>query len=476
MTPGRRLLRAATPQRTLLLGSLLFGGALVFVTPPFGTPDEPAHLFRAWAISQGDLVGERVRGAGGHYAAEGAAIPAGVARLRDVATAAGTQPVAHPLTGEALARAYAVALDAEHPQFVDFRNSLQLPVALYLPQALGCAAARLAGMPPLAGLYLARLLNLAASTAILLWALARLPAHRWWLVAVAFSPMLLSLRASLSADALNFAFASAFLAEVAALARSSTEPAGGDRARLFLLAAALGCMKVTYLPLILLLFLVPALRRPPGRWRTALPAIGLATLCAAAHLATLAPTQLRLDVPVDSPAQLQRLLHEPFAVLAILLRDLAVHAPRFLAEALGNKLGWLDVPLAPVALVVLSLAFALLIWAEAAGCARPPRRDLALILGSAFAVALLVELALWLQWTPLGDPGVQGVQGRYFLPLALPFIWSIGGVGCEATPSRAGARPTQRERAAAIAAGAALTATFVSAGAAISGLLAFYGG
>lgn len=475
MSSGWRLLRSATPRRTLLLGSLLFGGALVFVTPPFGSPDEPAHLFRSWAISEGHVVGERLRHPDGVHTAEGAAIPAGVVRLRDVATAAGTQPVAQPLSRTALARAYAVALDAGQPQFVDFRNALQLPAALYLPQALGCALSRLARLPPLAGLYLARLLNLAASTAILVWALGRLPAHRWWLVAVALSPMLLSLRASLSADALNFAFASAFLAEVAALAQMSTDPGGGERTRLLLLATGLGCMKVTYLPLVLLLFLVPALRRPPGRWRTALPAILLAGLCAAAHLATLAPTKLRLDVPVDAGRQLQRLLHEPFAVLAILSRDLVVHAPRFLGEGLGHKLGWLDVPLAPLALLALVVTLALLLWAESAGGMRLPRRDLALVVGSAVAVALLVELSLWLQWTPPGDPGVQGVQGRYFLPLAVPFIWAVGGIGGAPDSSRSGAGPTRHPRAATIAAASAVAASLASGWAAIAGLLAFYG-
>lgn len=475
MIPVRRLLGVVTPARALVFGSLLFGGGLVFVTPPFGSPDEPAHLLRAWAISAGQVVGVRVRSADGQHGFEGAAIPAGVIRLRDVATAAGSQPVPQALSRAALARAYAVELDAQRLQFVDFRNSLQVPAVLYLPQALGCALNRLADLPPLVGLYLARLLNLAASTVILVWALARLPAHRWWLVAVALSPMLLSLRASLSADALNFAFAAAFLAEIAALAQSDANPGGRDRARLFLLAAAVGCMKLTYLPL-LLLFLVPALRRAPGRWRTSLPAIGLAALCAAAHLATLAPTQLRLDVPVDSVGQFQRLLHEPFAVLAILLRDLVVHAPRFLGEALGHKLGWLDVPLAPLALVALILALALVMWAESSGEAHRSRRDVAWILGAVVAVALLVELSLWLQWTPPGAPDVQGVQGRYFLPLALPCLWAMGGIGGAAAPGYSGVQALREERVAAIAAAAALAAALVSGFAAIVGLIAFYGG
>ncbi len=469
----RRLLRAVTPERLLVLGSLVFGVALVFVTPPFGSPDEPAHLFRSWALSQGQIVGERLRHPDGVHTAEGAAIPAGVIRLRDVATAEGAQPVPQALSRAALARAFAVELAADDQRFADFRNALQLPAALYLPQALGCALTAAAGGPPLVGLYLGRLANLALTTLLLAWALRRLPAHRWWLVAVALSPMLLSLRASLSADALNFALASAFLAEVAALSRHDAEPGRRDRVRLLVLAAGLGCTKTVYLPLLLLLLLIPALRRPPARWRTALPAIALALLVAAAHLATLAPTRLRLDVPVDAAAQLQRLLHQPVAVAAQLLGDLVVHAPRYLGEALGHKLGWLDAPLPPIALGALGVAFALLLWAESVCGARPARRDLALIAGASLAVALLIELSLWLQWTPPGGAGVQGIQGRYFLPLALPFIWAIGGIAPSA-PS--GSVAEERDRSAALAAGAAFAAVVLSAGGAIAGLVALYGG
>ncbi len=43
----------------LILG-LLFGLAFVFVTPPFQVPDEYNHFFRAYEISQGKLLSQKV--------------------------------------------------------------------------------------------------------------------------------------------------------------------------------------------------------------------------------------------------------------------------------------------------------------------------------------------------------------------------------------------------------------------------------
>ena len=41
------------------------------------------------------------------------------------------------------------------------------------------------------------------------------------------------------------------------------------------------------------------------------------------------------------------------------------------------------------------------------------------------AAVILVWLAMYLTFTPIGDSSIQGVQARYFLPLFLPFAYVI---------------------------------------------------
>ena len=41
------------PDRVLLWCGLVLGGSLVFLTPPFATPDEFQHFERAYQISEG---------------------------------------------------------------------------------------------------------------------------------------------------------------------------------------------------------------------------------------------------------------------------------------------------------------------------------------------------------------------------------------------------------------------------------------
>jgi len=44
----------------------VFGLSLVFITPPFQVPDEPAHFYRSYQISMGDLIAENHDGIVGH--------------------------------------------------------------------------------------------------------------------------------------------------------------------------------------------------------------------------------------------------------------------------------------------------------------------------------------------------------------------------------------------------------------------------
>jgi uncharacterized membrane protein len=303
---------------------------------------------------------------------------------------------------------------------------LQIPVLLYVPQATACLLARFVGLRPLATFYLVRLANLVCATALLVWAIGRLPGLRWWLAALALTPMALALRASASPDALGFAIACAWLAEIAAIRCSEKEPDRGARLRLLLLALGIGLSKPVYLPLLLLAFVGPRHQGRRSRFRLALGALVVGGLASVAHLATLEPVRLRWDVEMNHPEiQLQRLSESPWKTARVLATDLVVHAPRFLAQALGHELGWQDLPLPRPLILLVLLGLVLIAWLESHGPPRWTGRELGWIGAVALASAFLVELALWVQWTPPEIDGVEGVQGRYFLPLALLVTWLV---------------------------------------------------
>jgi uncharacterized membrane protein len=91
-----------------------------------------------------------------------------------------------------------------------------------------------------------------------------------------------------------------------------------------------------------------------------------------------------------------------------------------LVESAVGKLGWLDTPLSPVLIIFMyiALAWLTLAYGERVNLRWWPRLLAALVvIGSIGSVIT----AHYLVWYPVGNHIMEGLQGRYFLPIALLF-------------------------------------------------------
>jgi uncharacterized membrane protein len=446
--PGRDA--AAAPAWLFVAASLLFGAALGAVTPPLHVPDEQAHFYRAYRISEGrfDLVPEpRVTFR---------ALPRSLWLFSTTALADLRFQPDRRLPPGTFGRLAGLRLEPDDRVLVHFPQTLQYTCLPYLVPAAAIAAGRLAGAEPLALLYLARAANLVFGTLAVVAALRLLPALRWWLVALALTPMAVALRASASADVL------AMSAGVVLLAAAWRMVSGVERAGPSLLAlataagAVLGAARPPYAPLALLPLLAPAARlavRSPWAWRVGhLLAVTLATGWGV--LTALAVGYTRPGSGIDPSRQLRFALEHPATALEAVLVDYTAHAPRYLVQLVG-KLGWLDtrLPLPLIGGYLLLLLGLLLVDGNARVRVLPSER--LAVLGTLLATVLGIAASQYLVWAPVGATRLpDGVQGRYFLPVALAAAWSAH------TPPRGG-RDWQR-RLPRLMAGAALVTTLVT--------------
>lgn len=406
------------PDRFLLVAGLLYGLGLAVVTPPFQVADEPAHFYRAYRVSEGrlDLIPRLGRGIAG--------LPAS---LQDVATSLRGDLPFHPerkIAPRKILAAFRVPLLPERRTHVWLANTLQYPFVPYVPQAFGIALGRAVGAPPLALLYLARLSNLVAGTLMIVLAVRRLPAFRWLAVMLALTPMALSLRASASADVTSTGAAFLLVATVAKLAWRRDEPPHGSDFILLLLSAVVLCTsKVAYLPLALLIFLIPQNRFPWRRTGFLLPHISTALAGAVFAVATShAVGRLRFDAAVDSGRQIRDALAHPLSFLQIVVTDYVVHAPRYLLQLIG-KLGWLDTKLPSAflaAYIAVLLALVLLDTSPTIEVRPWQRWTVAALL---LTTLVLISASQYAVWTAYGASYIEGLQGRYFIPLAPAAVW-----------------------------------------------------
>ena len=416
--------------RFFLMAALIFGAAFIAVTAPFHVPDEPAHFYRAYAVSEGRLTAEARPGR------TGATLPSSLGALVDLFS----ETIGHPERGiepAIFTAARRIELEPDQRSFLDFPTSAVTTPLSYLPQAAGITTGRLFDASPLTLLYLGRLANLLAATALICAGLRRLPAYRWLGVALVLTPMATFLRSSLSADALTIAIAFLFAADVARLAFGTEGPIRRrDVASLGLIAAALCLTKAAYVPLVLAAAVIP-LRRLPRGSRVAILA-GAVTILGAFLLAAITArsvkTPMRPDVVIDPDRQIAGALRDPVGFLEIAGRSYTWYGPRYAEEFIG-RLGWLDTPL-PRPLVISYMLFLLALLVVDA---RPPGGDpakpevavtgwqRAILAGATLTNMLLLSAVFYAIFMPVGAGYVAGIQGRYFLPIAPVAIWACHG-------------------------------------------------
>lgn len=424
--PTQAAVRGADrPSRTaaffFLAASLVSGLVHMVVTPPFQAPDEAAHFFRAWRVGEGRLD---VRP--GHDRAW-IDMPSGLLRAGEELYAAPPFRAERRIWWAELRRAARVPIGTTRER-VYVPNTLQYTFVPYVPQALGIAIARAGGASAIGELYAARLANLVVASLLIASAIARLPAYRWLTAAIALTPMAVALRASVSADALALAAACLLVATIANEAWGVEALRRRDLVALVAAAALLCATKAAYVPLLALVLLVPRARwrsrlTRPWAWASAGALIVAAVTVWALATARAVPA-LRVDAAVDPPRQVAHALAHPLSFVGLVVRDYALHAPRYAAQLVG-KLGWLDVPLPLVFIGGYLLLLAALVLLDGSREVEVRAWQRWLVGGSAAACLVLVSASQYALWTPLGATSVEGVQGRHLLPVAVAAVWAF---------------------------------------------------
>ncbi len=380
---------------------ILTGLALAWVMPPWQNPDEAAHVERAVQISLGHLLGQRLaNGAGG---------------LTDPAVNASAAPLAGLAFHPWVKVTPAMLTEAARPRWgrpgiEGFDNTANYAPFLYVVAVPALWAGRAGRMTVTATLRLVRMADAIAAALLGAAALAAARRTRLAIAAVLLLPMSVALAASASQDAVLIPLAALAVALIDR-ARSGQAAGRAMQAGIATILMLVILARPPILPLASLLLLLP------GRRRLALGlALGVcaATVLWSAYVARyIAPPMNGAD-PARTAAAL---LNHPLAFARVLGATFDRYGDFYLASMVG-VLGWLDTWLPPRFVTLAAWGLALALLSAAVPEAQPDRwRRVVLGWGAALGAALGVFLSIYLVWTPLGTPTVEGIQGRYFLPL-----------------------------------------------------------
>ncbi|GGL37480.1 DUF2142 domain-containing protein [Nocardia jinanensis] len=418
----------ATVAFTLLAG--IFGLVFAVMSPPFWGHDELTQFGRAYQVAHGGLNPTRIEDDRG--VSYGGEVPAAVEALMGYALNDYTHNPGEPYPDVADPAAYQRLGDApvtDERKIIWFTNTAAYSAVPYVPNAIGIRFAELIDADAGTMVRLTRLSGLAAYLLVVgfgLWALRK---HRiqWLAFTVAVLPIAVFQAGTVTADTLTNALA-VLVSVLLVKALFLGERLGRvETTAVLATAILLPLCKPTYVLLAMLVVLIPAARLGLDGWRrwltwacAAVGAIGFAVwmkIAAPTGEGTSLMRPREQWYTVDTGEQLTGILTGPFGFLRTFWESILRRDQEWFTEFFG-ELGFAYIEVPATAVVACLLAFAVSVG-MAERFDRPDfRRTLVVALTMAASVAM-IYVTLYMSFTPVGYYIIDGVQGRYFIPLAI---------------------------------------------------------
>lgn len=400
----------------------LFGLIFIIIIPPFQVPDEPNHFYRAYQVSEGQLIAQK------KGQITGGVIPVSLVKAVNDLNGGVRFHSNVKQDVQLVFQAFSDLLLKDDVEFVAFPNTAILAPIAYFPQAVGLMVGKLFNLSPVALLYLGRLFNLLFYIFIIAITIKTVPIFKNIIFLLAFLPMSIHLAASVSADAATISVS--FFVTALILNIAINPDANLSKKNIFLLfvfSFLLSFCKSTYFVLVFLFFIIPQSKAHSrvGYYLTAFLLVGVSTAATFfwGGIVETIYTPMLTDgnlFPTIAAAKSFIFLY-PLQYIIIIINSIAHYLPITIEGFIGI-LGWLDthLPLFLIIIYFLVLLGAAIIDSDKKMYLRLQQKMIISLV--AFIGCLLVITSQFFIWTSMGSLIIGGFQGRYLIPFGPLFF------------------------------------------------------
>ena len=397
-------------QNIFLLIAVPLGLLYMVVLPMGGAPDEMVHYYRAYEISMGNFFSEYVEGGGGDE------LPVATIEIFSELS----KDISHIKYKDVLA-SFEIKTNEDEKAFINFPTTALYSPLCYLPQALGIIIGRILNLPTSATFYLGRISNFACFLALIYFALKFIPIKKISLLFILFLPTIFQSAISLSPDALTIAVAFSLVSFILYMKYEKKElMSKKEFAFLVVLNVFMSMLKIVYLPICFLIFLIPHERFSSKKSKNIKLLIILVGVIVINLLWLSYSSRFLFETNpgVNSTEQVKFILTSPFAYSKILFRTITTEFYIYLMNGLGAYLGWLNIAVSQFYIFIyfIMLVFIIIVDQNKKRLKEYERWWIAFL---TVGVIALIFTSLYVQWTPVQNEVINGIQGRYFLPIIL---------------------------------------------------------
>lgn len=401
-------------ENIFLLFILILGTIYVFIMPPFTVPDEPAHYTTAYHVSN-IIMGVKEAEEGQVVCRESDKDDAGM--FQTSVSLSEYRYIEDNL--------FAGSSNNENNGRLHVGFIIQCARHAHLPQALGITVARLFGFSYSGLLILGRMFALIFYAVMTYYAIKIIPVGKNMLFAVSSLPMLLHEVASFSYDCNILALAFLLTSYLLYLIYEKERLELKDYVIVAVLSVLLAPCKMVYFPIILLALAIPG-KKINNRLRTLFIKVVIPFAAAIAAVAGNIMTVTNVSGENNIIAWANEegytisyvLSHIPHTI-QMYLNTLYEKMEFYLDSMVGGCLGWFEVDI-PGDLTMISVIILVISIFE---CEKYNFRKLHRILYFVIfaGISAMIMATMLLGWTPISYQVIEGVQGRYILPV-LPLL------------------------------------------------------
>ncbi|MBP5654915.1 MAG: DUF2142 domain-containing protein [Clostridiales bacterium] len=415
----RRLKSAAEGDFASVYIALLL---LYFLFVPLNTvSDEGNHFLRSYSIAHGKFISDVMPDS----ALGGDTLPDGVVTFAERYDLNGLHNGKRQ-NDEPLRSLHA---DWDNTKEVAFANTAINVPYMYFPQALGIRLAEFVTDSPYSMAYCGRFFNMIMTAFMVLFAIRFTPSGKEFFKFTALLPMMMQETVSLAPDGFIVALIMVYIAVIMRLRFKATK---GLELRhylaAFILTIAVVMCKMVYAPICLLLFLVPSSKF--GRNSRYYLTIGVFALSIISVLMSWMLLIQRYNLRFhysNNGMQIDYILSEPGKALSV-FANYILDSGSYIADLFGGNVGYKNIPIPSVILFVFVITALVICYKKISGPKGKLDTGRVIPLIIVILVYFLIGLSEYLGWSKVGASSIEGLVGRYYLPIIPLMFFAATGV------------------------------------------------
>ena len=390
-------------ERMIIAFLIPLGILYIFLMLPSQVPDEQAHIFRAYEISEGVLISRK---------------DSKVVVPHDFLTKLKPNMESYNQFKE-----YLVS-KTNYNDRVEISNATATnPFILYIFSATGFFITRILGFNIIIGCLLAKIMNFVFFCIIAYYSLKILPFGKYVFTAIIFMPMFLHQATSISADSIINTLIMFFIAFILNLYFKNDKITKKESVILVILSCLISISKYVYTPIIFIGAIMIWSKNIDKRQK-------IITLCLMIILPMILGVGYYLYTSsyettfmeffttndVNSSKQLEHMISNPLEYIKTIGNTLKTTSTTYINQMIGGILGWLCIYVPKYVIgiyLILLLASCFIEENKFELNIKQKIWGLFISVGS----ALLIMTGTYITWTSVGNDVVEGVQGRYFIPI-----------------------------------------------------------